>query len=48
MTSDQKFVEIQGTGEEATYSSEELDALISSGKTAIEQLFTIQKSTLSE
>ena len=48
MTSDQKFVEVQGTGEEATYSSEELDALISSGKTAIEQLFTIQKNILSE
>ena len=48
MTSDQKFVEVQGTGEEATYSSEELDALISSGKIAIEQLFAIQKSTLSE
>ena len=48
MTSDQKFVEVQGTGEEATYSSEELDALISSGKIAIEKLFAIQKSTLSE
>ena len=48
MTSDKKFVEVQGTGEEATYSSEELDALISSGKTAIEQLFAVQKSTLSE
>ena len=48
MTSDQKFVEVQGTGEEATYSSEELDALISSGKIAIKQLFAIQKSTLSE
>ena len=48
MTSDQKFVEVQGTGEEATYSSEELDALISSGKIAIEQLFAIQMSTLSE
>ena len=47
MTSDQKFVEVQGTGEEATYSSKELDALISSGKTAIEQLFTIQRNTLS-
>ena len=48
MTSDKKFVEVQGTGEEATYSSEELDTLICSGKTAIEQLFAIQKRTLSE
>ena len=48
MTGDGRFVEVQGTGEEATYSSEELDALISSGKTAIEQLFAVQKSTLSE
>ena len=43
-----KIEAVQGTGEEATYSSEELDALISSGKIAIEKLFAIQKSTLSE
>ncbi|HJM67044.1 MAG TPA: hypothetical protein QF555_05820, partial [Candidatus Thalassarchaeaceae archaeon] len=48
MTSDGRFVEVQGTGEESTYSSDELSALIDSGKTAMEQLFAIQKSTLSE
>mgnify|MGYP001495783808 CR=1 FL=1 len=48
MTSDGKFVEVQGTGEEATYSSDELDALIVSGKTAMNQLFAMQKSVLSE
>ena len=30
MTSDGRFVEVQGTGEESTYSSEELSALINS------------------
>tara|TARA_Y100001968_G_scaffold330643_2_gene383067 strand:+ start:179 stop:982 length:804 start_codon:yes stop_codon:yes gene_type:complete len=48
MTSDERFVEVQGTGEEATYSSDELNALISSGKDAIKQLFAIQKNVLSE
>ena len=48
MTSDERFVEVQGTGEEATYSSDELNALISSGKEAIKQLFAIQKNVLSK
>ena len=48
MTSDGRFVEVQGTGEESTYSSDELSALIDSGTKAIEQLFVIQKNTLSE
>jgi ribonuclease PH len=48
MTSDGRFVEVQGTGEESTYSSDELSALIDSGTKAIEQLFAIQKKTLAE
>ena len=48
MTSDGRFVEVQGTGEESTYSSEELSALIDSGTSAIKQLFEIQKDTLAQ
>ena len=48
MTSDGRFVEVQGTGEESTYSSEELSALIDSGTRAIKQLFEIQKDTLAQ
>ena len=46
MTSNGQFVEVQGTGEEATYSPDELNALISSGIAAMSVLFELQQATL--
>lgn len=46
MTESGRFVEIQGTGEEATFSGEELNEMILYGKTAIESLVAFQKEAL--
>ena len=46
MTGRGKFVEIQGTGEEATFSQSELDSLLSLGKKGIKQLTAIQSKAL--
>lgn len=46
MTEAGNFVEIQGTGEEATFSGEELNALLFYGKTGIEHLIAYQKEAL--
>lgn len=46
MTESGNFVELQGTGEEATFSGDELNALLFYGKTGIEQLITYQKEAL--
>jgi len=48
MTSNGQFVEVQGTGEEATYSADELSNLISSGTKAMSILFDFQKATLED
>ncbi|MGM0166600.1 ribonuclease PH [Enterococcus sp. AZ135] len=48
MTESGRFVEIQGTGEEATFDDNELNALIRHGKTGIEELITYQKEALFE
>lgn len=48
MTGSGNFVEIQGTGEEATFSYEELEELLAAAKTGIEQLFEVQKEVLGE
>ncbi|MEQ7187325.1 ribonuclease PH [Enterococcus hirae] len=48
MTESGKFVEIQGTGEEATFDGEQLNDLLFYGKTAIEQLILEQKNVLFE
>jgi ribonuclease PH len=47
MTSDGGFVEVQGTGEEATYTREELDAMIDAAAAGISELHTFQTSILS-
>ena len=47
MTSDGEFVEVQGTGEEATYSRSQLDDLLDSATSAIIQLHVLQKEILS-
>lgn len=46
MTESGRFVEIQGTGEEATFDDNELNALILHGKAGIEELITYQKEVL--
>lgn len=46
MTGSGKFVEIQGTGEEAAFSRDELDALLSSAESGIKQIIELQKGVL--
>ena len=46
MTGSGRFVEIQGTGEEATFSESELSALLTLGKKGIRKLLDVQKKAL--
>jgi ribonuclease PH len=46
MTGSGRFVEIQGTGEESTFSERELNAMLSLARKGIVQLTEIQKSSL--
>ncbi len=46
MTGSGRFIEIQGTGEEDTFSDEELAALLKLGKRGIKELTAIQKDAL--
>lgn len=46
MTGEGKFVEIQGTGEEATFTYDELDLLLEQATSGIKQLFVAQKEVL--
>jgi ribonuclease PH len=48
MTGSGKFVELQGTGEDAPFSQEELNALIELGKQGIEYMIGKQKEALGE
>ena len=45
-TSDGKYVEVQGTGEESTFSAEELTALLAGADTGLDALFAFQKEAL--
>ena len=45
-TSDGRYVEVQGTGEESTFSADELQALLKGADAGLESLFAFQKSTL--
>ena len=47
MTSSGQFVEVQGTGEEATYSRDELDELVDAAVTGITKINKIQSEILS-
>ena len=47
-TSDGRYVEVQGTGEESTFSAEELTALLQGADKGLDTLFTFQKDTLSD
>ena len=46
MTGSGQFVEIQGTGEEATFSDDDLAALIKLAKSGIRELRELQKKSL--
>ncbi|MDQ0161151.1 ribonuclease PH [Bacillus alveayuensis] len=48
MTSDGQFVELQGTGEEATFSKEQLFKLLELAESGIRQLFEFQKEALGD
>ena len=48
MTSDGGFVEVQGTGEESTYTRGQLSEMLDAACNAIEELHSIQKEILSE
>ncbi|MDB5052419.1 MAG: ribonuclease [Bacilli bacterium] len=46
MTGKGKFVEVQGTGEEAPFSREELNSLLSSAEIGIREMIAVQKQAL--
>jgi len=46
MTGDGRFIEVQGTGEEATFTEDELQTLLRLAKQGIEQLTTVQQAAL--
>jgi ribonuclease PH len=48
MTGGGRFVEVQGTGEEATFSEQELTALVSLAKGGIERLSGLQRDALGD
>ena len=48
MTGNGEFVEIQGTGEESTFSYQELNEMLSEANKGINQLFDYQKEILGE
>lgn len=48
MTGSGRFVEIQGTGEEANFSRQELNELLDLGEIGIKELIQIQKAALGE
>src|SRR5262249_14914794 len=45
MTGDGRFIEVQGTGEEATFTEEELQTLLKLARRGIEQLTALQSSS---
>ena len=48
MTGGGRFVEVQGTGEEATFSEQELTALVELAKNGIRQIARYQRESLGE
>jgi ribonuclease PH len=48
MTGDGRFIEIQGTGEEATFSEAELQKLLALARIGINRLTELQRTTLAE
>lgn len=46
MTGTGRFIELQGSGEEATFSRDELDAMVTLGRAGIDRLLTLQNQAL--
>lgn len=46
MTSDSRFIEVQSTGEESTYSRDEFNSLVDLAEAGLEQIHSIQAETL--
>jgi ribonuclease PH len=46
MTGEGRFIEVQGTGEEATFSGEELQSLLSLARSGIQELTRLQQTAL--
>lgn len=46
LTGDGRFVEVQGSGEEATFTRQQLDQLLRLGENAIQQIGALQKKSL--
>lgn len=46
MTASGRFIEVQGSGEESTFSREELDAMLGVGRHGIDQLVALQNAAL--
>jgi ribonuclease PH len=46
MTGGGQFIEVQGTGEEATFTRKQLDSLLELGAAGIERITKAQKATL--
>ncbi len=46
MTATGKYIELQGSGEESTFSREELESLLALGRTGIDQLVELQNAVL--
>ena len=46
MTGPGKFIEVQGTGEEATFTREQLDSLLDLGQRGIAKITALQKKAL--
>ncbi|GAA0456654.1 ribonuclease PH [Alkalibacillus silvisoli] len=48
MTNEGKFVELQGTGEEATFSPDQLNEMLQLGTKGIKEIFEVQREALGE
>ena len=48
MTTTGQYIEVQGTGEEATFSSDQLSALLALGREGVSQLGDLQRETISK
>lgn len=46
MTGDGEFIELQGTGEEATFSSAQLESMLALGKTGVARLLELQQEAI--
>jgi ribonuclease PH len=48
MTEEGRFVEVQGAGEEATFTQEQLDAMLVVGRTGLAQIFAAQREAIAQ